>query len=213
MYPAFRLLFGKYASTFMDFKDMSLEMGEEEIRRVYLETAAYHIKRDTDINRECLDRIMSHVAGKTVLDIACGRGYLSALLADGHEVTGADFFIDSGLKKKMPCVVFREADICSLPFADNEFDTVVCAHTLEHVHDIRKAVSEIRRVAAKRLIVVVPKQRPYRHTFDLHLHFFPYRWSLLSLMGGGNAGTCELVGGDWYYAEDCVTDTAGLMPS
>jgi hypothetical protein len=58
-------------------------------------------------------------------------------------------------------------------------------------------------VAGKRLIVVVPRQRPYRFTFDLHVHFFPYAWSLeLVLATDGPPGRCRLIGGDWFYVED-----------
>ncbi|MDZ7762755.1 MAG: methyltransferase domain-containing protein [Desulfovermiculus sp.] len=82
-----------------------------------------------------------------------------------------------------PQVTFRQAELPLLPFIDQMFDTVVCTHTLEHIPDIRQAVKELRRVAKKRLIIVLPRQRPYRYTFDLHLHFFPYAWSVLLAMG------------------------------
>jgi hypothetical protein len=42
-----------------------------------------------------------------------------------------------------------------------------------HVQDAHAALEELRCVAKRRLIVVLPKQRPYRYTFDLHLRFFP----------------------------------------
>ena len=97
----------------------------------------------------------------------------------------------------------READIENLPFQDNEFDTVVSTHTLEHVLDIKKAISELRRVGRKRLIIVVPKQRPYNYTFDLHVHFFPYKWALLAHMTEAKgAQDMRLLDGDWYYQED-----------
>lgn len=89
-----------------------------------------------------------------------------------------------------------------LPFADKSFDTVVCAHTLEHVLDIQKAISELRRVTKKRLMIVVPKQRPYRYTFDLHLHFFPNVCSLQLIMGNNINGSCIEIEGDLFYVEE-----------
>jgi hypothetical protein len=58
-------------------------------------------------------------------------------------------------------------------------------------------------VTKKRLIVVVPKQRPYKYTFDLHLHFFPYEHSLRTIMGPNHGAVfCKDVGGDLFYVED-----------
>lgn len=39
-----------------------------------------------------------------------------------------------------------KADICDLPFADNEFDIVFCNHVLEHIPDDTKAMQELYRV-------------------------------------------------------------------
>jgi ubiquinone/menaquinone biosynthesis C-methylase UbiE len=96
--------------------------------------------------------------------------------------------------------LFCKADVTQLQFQDHAFDTVICAHTLEHVFDIEKALSEVRRVCSKRLIVVVPRQREYRYTFDLHIHFFPYAYKLQQLMGP--RATIYNVGGDLMAIED-----------
>ncbi|MCG8236548.1 class I SAM-dependent methyltransferase [Tenacibaculum finnmarkense] len=39
-----------------------------------------------------------------------------------------------------------KADICDLPFKDNEFDVVFCNHVLEHITDDTKAMQELYRV-------------------------------------------------------------------
>jgi len=39
-----------------------------------------------------------------------------------------------------------KADICNLPFKDNEFDVVFCNHVLEHITDDTKAMQELYRV-------------------------------------------------------------------
>ena len=41
-----------------------------------------------------------------------------------------------------------KADICNLPFKDNEFDYIFCNHVLEHIPDDTKAMSELFRVLA-----------------------------------------------------------------
>jgi len=47
-------------------------------------------------------------------------------------------------KKK---VVYYKGD--TFPFADKEFDYVICSHVLEHVTDVEMFVSEVFRVAKK----------------------------------------------------------------
>lgn len=42
-----------------------------------------------------------------------------------------------------------KADICNLPFKDNEFDVVFCNHVLEHIPEDHKAMQELYRVLKK----------------------------------------------------------------
>ena len=42
-----------------------------------------------------------------------------------------------------------KADICDLPFQDNEFDVVFCNHVLEHIPNDKKAMRELFRVLKK----------------------------------------------------------------
>ena len=42
-----------------------------------------------------------------------------------------------------------KADICDLPFSDNEFDVIFCNHVLEHIPDDKKAMQELYRVLKK----------------------------------------------------------------
>lgn len=39
-----------------------------------------------------------------------------------------------------------KADICNLPFKENEFDVILCNHVLEHIPDDTKAMQELYRV-------------------------------------------------------------------
>src|SRR3546814_10696287 len=115
--------------------------------------------------------------GETALDVGCGTGYLMHVLEGRRpemKLTGVDFIIDSETRKRAHGISFHEANIERLPFPDKSFDTVICTHVLEHILDFWGALAELRRVAAKRLIIVVPQQREYRFTFNPHLHFFPY---------------------------------------
>jgi ubiquinone/menaquinone biosynthesis C-methylase UbiE len=39
-----------------------------------------------------------------------------------------------------------KADICNLPFEDNQYDVIFCNHVLEHIPDDTKAMQELYRV-------------------------------------------------------------------
>lgn len=196
-----RALFGKDTSDIMTFKDSAFRMTEAEFGDFYRRTTArWELQGETDLNQRCIDAILDSVVGERVLEVGCGRGYLAGILAQRWSVCAVDIVIAAELPARNPLVRFEEASIEQLPFGDREFDTVVCTHTLEHVQHLDRAIAELRRVAAQRLIVVVPRQRPYRYTFNLHLHFFPYRWALESWFGHRQGAVIRNLG-DWLYVE------------
>ena len=91
-----------------------------------------------------------------VLDIGCGKGTTSVLLAQkyGCNVVGVDLSEDllkqsaylvkrKGMEHK---VSFRLADALSLPFADEEFDVAIGQAILILVGDKKRAIKEALRV-------------------------------------------------------------------
>ena len=64
-----------------------------------------------------------------------------------------DFQLEAGIAERYPDMLFRVADVESLPFADGEFDTVICTHVLEHVLHIDRTIAELRRLTARRVRV------------------------------------------------------------
>jgi ubiquinone/menaquinone biosynthesis C-methylase UbiE len=202
MYIFFKVLFKDKSRIFIEFKDQKFPLSDDELTKIYEEVQDVVIKRDTDLNDECFEEILKNVKGKTVLEAGGGKCVLSMELSrNGFDVTASDIIINEDIQKRYPMISFQHANVENLPFRDKSFDTVICTHTLEHVQNIYQAVHELRRVTRKRLIIVVPKQRPYKYTFDLHLHFFPYKSDFLTLMGK-NENTCKIVGGDIFYFED-----------
>ncbi|HEY5995532.1 MAG TPA: class I SAM-dependent methyltransferase [Candidatus Deferrimicrobiaceae bacterium] len=197
-----RLLCGPKARAFMEFKERAPSLDAEAFSAAYDFFSDCHLDRPTCLTPELTARILGDVVGSRVLDAGCGRGYLCERLAalPGVSATGIDIAVPgTGETGDNPSYV--SGSIEALPFSDGSFDTVVCAHALEHVLDLHGAIRELRRVARSRLIVVVPRQRPYRYTFDLHLHFFPYAFSLRQAMGRADS-LCEAVGQDLYYLEE-----------
>ena len=187
----------------MVFKEKAPDMSSQEIEDYYKLLARQHLNRKTDLNKKSVSLIQNHIKGSKVLDIACGRGFLVQQIHEKDpsiHIYGVDFILHPDLKNKEN-MTFVQGNIENIPFDDGFFDTVICTHTLEHVQNIQKALSELRRVTSKRLIIVVPRQRPYRYTFDLHLHFFPYLFSLKQVMRNPK-GEYRVVGNDFFYVED-----------
>lgn len=66
--------------------------------------------------------------------------------------------------------IFVQADVEKLPFKDKAFDFVFCAHLLEHVKNLDKAIQEIIRVA-KRGYIEVPQAIELIKNKKMYKHF------------------------------------------
>jgi ubiquinone/menaquinone biosynthesis C-methylase UbiE len=133
-------------------------------------------------------------APDTVLDLGCGEGLLTVALLDAKVVVGADVSPVAlrRARARLPAAV-ELVELTpgeALPFADGEFELVLCSETIEHVQDVQRLLSEVRRVLRPggRLAVTTPAHRLVMRTPDPlspHLRFFTRRSlrGLLSEMG------------------------------
>ncbi len=90
-------------------------------------------------------------AGKNVLDIACGEGYGSRLLANNAaSVTGVDIdeaTIDKANKKyKAGNLRFMVANAISTPLPAHSFDLLISFETLEHLNEHEQLLIEFKRL-------------------------------------------------------------------
>src|SRR5438067_3988468 len=88
-------------------------------------------------------------AGMSVLDVACGPGYVSAALKDMAAVpTGIDFSesMIAIARAMFREISFLEGDAQNLPFQDGTFDVVLNNFGLLHVSNPKKACAEACRV-------------------------------------------------------------------
>lgn len=205
-----RFLFRRYWGTFIDdlekFRMEITGLSEEAYRRIYERMP--RIQDETDNSEECLREIAARVVGPRVCDVGCGTGYLLNYLfrepsLAGIEFSGVDFIIEPQTSSRHPSIHFTAAPIERLPFADKSFDTVICTHVLEHILDVRAAITELRRVCGSRLIVVVPLEREHSFTFNPHIHFFPYPHSFLRhIIPVPRAHSYKVIGRDLLYVEE-----------
>lgn len=200
-----KIFFKSDANKYLSLKEQAYKMTDMDFQQLY-ETLNYDVlSRSTDLNKASIERILQNITGSQILDVGCGKQHLVNTIVERMgknevNVTGVDFsVVENNSHGANPCIV--KGDIYDLPFEDESFDTVICTHTLEHVLDMEKAISELRRVARNRLIIIVPCQREYKYTFNFHVNFFPYPFSLLKLMKNPK-GICQMVDLDLFYLED-----------
>ncbi len=109
------------------------------------------------------------VAGKDVLDIACGEGYGSALLAQtARSVTGVDVdpkaVAHAEAKYGGANARFLHGECVAIPVGDASVDVVVSFETIEHISEHEIFLSEIRRVLRPGGLVLI--STPERENYD-----------------------------------------------
>ena len=109
------------------------------------------------------------VEGRRVLDIACGEGYGSALLARrAAHVTGVDVSaraIEHAKRTyaRLGNAEFAAGSCTAIPAADSAFDVAVSFETVEHITEQEQFVAELARVlkADGVLIMSCPNKAEY----------------------------------------------------
>jgi ubiquinone/menaquinone biosynthesis C-methylase UbiE/glycosyltransferase involved in cell wall biosynthesis len=113
-----------------------------------------------DYHIQFIEHLTQHMQleGKRILEIGCGDGSLLKTIAKyfrpsyivGIDSTlegnrGLDLYRDTPAVKKDNWEI-KDGDALALPFDDNSFDIVISVASFEHITDISKCLSEIKRV-------------------------------------------------------------------
>ena len=198
MYPFYFYAYrGKNLKQTMNFKSLVYDFTEQEYIDFYNQLDTISRNRNTDLNSPSINFIIQNIdkSAKNLIDIGCGKGYfLKQLKNSGLELHGCDI-VDKDNSKEYN---YTKGNIEQLPFADKQFDIVACFHTLEHIINLEKAVSELKRITRKQLIIAVPCQRYFYYTLDEHVNFFPIKEKLTSVIKIKDH-SCEKIWGDWVY--------------
>jgi ubiquinone/menaquinone biosynthesis C-methylase UbiE len=141
-----------------------------------------------------------------VLDVACGPGYIAqAFAAVAGDVVGVDLTEamlaiarERTTKLGLKNISFRAADVRSLPFAENEFDLVVCRYALHHVEQPAQILREMVRVCRIGGTALVedlfasenPQRAAYQNRFEIlrdpaHTRALPLSELLRDFSGAG----------------------------
>jgi SAM-dependent methyltransferase len=142
--------------------------------------------------------------GRYVLDVGCGPGYMSELLAArGYSVIGIEHS-EAMPQAASANVKYLEADLDrGLPHLNHTFDFVLCLDVLEHLREPVKLLREIARILSPegRLVASLPNSGNVyfrlnvlfgrfpahdRGLFDrTHLHFYTWAGWVELLASGG----------------------------
>jgi SAM-dependent methyltransferase len=125
----------------------------------YSEVEADRLGDQASVLAGLLHHDSRYPAGSTVLEVGCGIGAQTRILAaenPGVHFTCIDIDEQSLHKAseeierlRFHNAHFQQADIFNLPFLPNSFDHVFCCFVLEHLPDPRKALQSLRKVLRK----------------------------------------------------------------
>lgn len=117
-----------------------------------LSRAGYDVYRDW-LNTPAFLEMLPPVAGQRGLDVGCGEGHNTRLVAkQGAHMTGLDIaptFLRHAreVEEGEPLsIVYIEGSALAMPFPDSAFDFVVAFMSLMDMPEVRRAIAEVRRV-------------------------------------------------------------------
>jgi len=107
-----------------------------------------------ELNNPATFRLIGDVRDRLVLDLACGEGYNTRILArKGAKATGIDFsekLIELARRqeaKEKLGICYYVLDATDLKeFSNNHFDVVTCFMSLQDIENYEKEISEVARV-------------------------------------------------------------------
>mgnify|MGYP005848051159 CR=1 FL=1 len=104
---------------------------------------------------------------KKVIDVGCGEGFGMRNLKEnnvGNQYLGIDASSKAlKLGKKInPGFSYHKGDIYRLPVNEDQADLVMCCEVLEHLERPEEALSELKRISKKYVLLSVPYEPWFR---------------------------------------------------
>jgi malonyl-CoA O-methyltransferase len=130
-----------------------------------------------DLDRRVARQELSRFRGKCILELGCGTGKNTPMLASiGEDVYALEF--SAGMIEKArakvtaPNVTFELADITRRwPGKDHSFDLIVCNLVLEHIADLNFIFSEASRVLCEGGRFFICELHPFRQYLGTQARF------------------------------------------
>ena len=143
---------------------------------------------DAEYEEQILPFAAHEMAGyETVLDMGCGDGQISRLLAaNGARVVGIDptwnQIVVAVERGGGPAYARATAD--GLPFADASFDAVLACLVFEHIDAVDEAIAEIARVVTARWSLQLLRQPPAAADAGQRVHRRPHDRPARAVLAG-----------------------------
>jgi len=141
---------------------------KEKLNQLLANTGDMALKRRA---RRILEEL-SPKKGEKILDVGCGDGFYLHFLSNLGEfkLVGLDnnplALVSAKKNLKGKKIKLVEGDIFKMPFADNNFDKIICSEVLEHLKDDLAGLKELKRVLKPRGILMVSAPN----------HNYPFFW-------------------------------------
>ena len=128
--------------------------------------------------KEAVVEALSPVDDSRILEVACGTGRFTTVLADrGADIVGVDIseaMLEQGRRKARAAGVdgaieFMQADAGRLPFPDDQFDSVFAMRFFHLAPDPQEFMAELRRVS---------REQVFFDTFKRYSARSIYNWAL-----------------------------------
>lgn len=125
--------------------------------------------------KEAVLNALGPVEDKRVLEVACGTGRFTVMLADrGTDIVGMDIseaMLEQGRRKARSAGVdgslsFMQGDAGRLPFPDDHFDAVFAMRFFHLAPDPEGFIAEMRRVATEQVFFDTFKRYSARSTYN-----------------------------------------------
>lgn len=193
--------------THINLKNNIIKISKEEYNNYYKLMPDMH--ENSDLSEKCIEEIIKNITGNSVIDVGCGKGYLINKIhkkIKNIKISGAEIVVSEKLnniasESHANIFNFSVEEIFNI---NQKFDTVICTHVLEHILDIRTAYENLLKITNKKLIIVIPRERPNQFSFNGHLHFFPYEWSFVNTIIPKNNFKIKEIQRDFFYCETII---------
>ncbi len=105
-------------------------------------------------------RLWPSLAGRRVLDLACGSGRYARLLAQAGAATVLALDRSWGMLRQVDGAQAIQASMMRLPFAGGTFDAVICGLAVGHAPDLEAWMREAARVLVPRGVLAYSDFHP-----------------------------------------------------